>query len=479
MRNRTLDAVARFRHPDRFLTGGRSARLAVLLEGDVVGETNRVLVVDDDALMTRTLGRSLARCGFDVIVAHDPVTARAHLERGPFELVITDVRLTRDPRDRSGIDVLSLARQSCAYTVAITGSDDPVLVRDVMAVRPDRCLFKREIVGPRLASELRDLVCARRRGAPVSAQSAALRALIGESAPMRKVREEIEAYAALDSPVLITGENGTGKELVAGALHALSKRKGPFEALSVCEIASSLFESELFGHVRGAFSGAEHEHAGAFERARDGTLFLDEIGDLSIDLQPKLLRAIESRTVRRLGGRSPTDVRVRLVCATNADLAQAIEAKRFRRDLFHRLEVLRIDLPPLRERREDIPALLSAFGARFGQKLTPDAIEWLSARPYPGNVRELRNLVERLAAARATTVDLPTAMRAAGVTPGPPAVASLRSQIRSLEQTEIDRAMVAAAGNKAAAARHLGISRFALLRRLSQAQNLPPPTELE
>lgn len=431
---------------------------------------SRVLVVDDDVSVVGAIGRGLKRSGFAVTEAYDADTARARIRDGALDLVVTDVRLSAsDVSDRSGIDVLRLARRASLRTVVLTGADDPALVRDVMVERPDLCILKRELEIPRLATALRGLLPAH---APTDVHPA-LRALVGQSLAMREVRAQIEAFARRPSAVLITGENGTGKELVATALHALSGVQGRFEAVNVCELPTTLFESLLFGHTRGAFSGAEHDHPGAFERADGGTLFLDEIGELPLTLQPKLLRAIESQQVRRIGARTPTDVRARLICATNVPLREQVAQGRFREDLLHRLDVLRIHLPPLRARTEDISILLSTFGARVGIRFASDAVDWLATRAYPGNVRELGNVVHRLAALVEGEVDLAAAMRATATPSGERS--PLPERLRSLERTTIEEAMRATNGNKAEAARRLGISRFALIRRLAPARIVPPP----
>ncbi len=228
--------------------------------------------------------------------------------------------------------------------------------------------------------------------------------MIGTSEAMQNVFRKIELYGPSEAPVVITGETGTGKELTARALHATSSRNGgPFVAMNCVALNDELLESELFGHEKGAFTGAYRSHKGRFERADGGTLFLDEIGDMPLHLQAKLLRVLEDGTMERVGGEKPLKVDVRLVAATNVPLEAAVSTRRFREDLYHRIAVLRIHLPPLRNRREDIPLLtahfLEHFNRRYGKKirrLTADAMELLKSYAWPGNVRELKNVLERV-----------------------------------------------------------------------------------
>ncbi len=237
-----------------------------------------------------------------------------------------------------------------------------------------------------------------------SRQTTGFRNLVGSSPAMREVFRKISLYGASDAAVIITGETGAGKELVAQALHEESDRHDkPFAALNCTALSEQLLESELFGHERGAFTGAVREHRGYFERADGGTLFLDEIGDMPLHTQSKLLRVLEDGRVQRVGGEKGRLVDVRVIGATNVPLEQAVREKRFRADLYHRLAVLRIHLPPLRERTEDIPLLaelfLQQFNAKYGkgvQRLTPEAVRLLQSYLWPGNVRELRNVLERV-----------------------------------------------------------------------------------
>jgi transcriptional regulator with PAS, ATPase and Fis domain len=334
--------------------------------------------------------------------------------------------------------------------------------------------------------------------------------LVGASAVMREVFRKIRLYAASDATVIITGETGAGKELVAHALHLESRRRDkPFAALNCTAISEQLLESELFGHERGAFTGAVRDHRGYFERAHGGSLFLDELGDMPLTTQSKLLRVLEDGQVVRVGSEVPRKVDVRVIGATNVALEKAVANKEFRADLYHRLAVLRIHLPPLRERSEDIPLLAERFLAQFGhqygkpvQRLTLEAVRLLQSYLWPGNVRELRNVIERVVVESETeaigarafaewirerrqfAADLPIAQPAPS--PASPLPVALpwsgtnqsssrtaaepgrKGHKKDLSAELIRYAYAAADGNLSAAARQLGVHRATLYRHLQR-----------
>jgi transcriptional regulator with GAF, ATPase, and Fis domain len=341
-----------------------------------------------------------------------------------------------------------------------------------------------------------------------SKQDIGFRNMVGNSPAMHEVFRKIRLYAASDAAVIITGETGAGKELVAQALHDESQRhEKPFAALNCAAISDQLLESELFGHERGAFTGALREHRGYFERADGGTLFLDEIGDMPLHTQTKLLRVLEDGRVQRVGGEKPHQVDVRFIGATNVPLEQAVAEKHFRADLYHRLAVLRIHLPPLRERPEDIPLLselfLQQFNAKYGKRimrLTGEAVRLLQSYLWPGNIRELRNVIERVVVeseteaigARAFTewiserqkfsssmnvistdenhrnlpVAIPYSPHDEDKVYQGPSLYSVRGKKIDLSEDHIRAAFQKTAGNLSAAARYLGVHRATLYRHL-------------
>jgi DNA-binding NtrC family response regulator len=309
-----------------------------------------------------------------------------------------------------------------------------------------------------------------------------LSSIVGTSAPMERLRNTIRRLADTDATVLIRGETGTGKELVARALHHLGPRTGePFVALNCSALPGTLIESLLFGHQKGAFTGADRRVRGQFELAGAGTILLDEIAEMPGDLQAKLLRVLEDRRFRPLGAELELPLRARVLAATHVDLEERIREGRFRRDLYYRLGVLAVRVPPLRERTEDIPLLLSTFAASRGLhlQLSHEAMLWMLRRPWPGNVRELRNLVERIAVLAANgPISVPALVELAGERPqnsdaevhrlarallalpdeyGPP--------LRVMERAVLQQALESCGGNKSAAARMIGIDRKALERR--------------
>ncbi len=369
--------------------------------------TTTVLVVDDDRDICVALEMLLRYEGFEVWTAPNGKQALARLEKEQgagrrADLVLTDVKMP----DMDGLALLEKLRErpDPPAVVMISGHGDVATAVD--AVRRGALDFlekpldqNRVLVA--LQNALRQTKLAKENRGLRQALSERWE-LVGESESMRRLKAEVARIAASDAPVLIRGENGTGKEVVARTLHfASAVSSGPFVPVNCAAIPSELIESELFGHEKGSFTGAYERRIGHFEAAHGGTLFLDEIGDMPLAAQAKVLRALETREITRVGGSKPLTVEIRVVAATNADLDQAVAEKSFRMDLFYRLNVVPLRIPPLRERPEDVPLLarhfLAQIAARTGRRpraLEPDALACLCALPYPGNVRQLRNLLE-------------------------------------------------------------------------------------
>ena len=363
-----------------------------------------VMVVDDDPDICVALEMTLKYEGFEVWTAKNGKLALSRLdseERRP-DVLLTDVKMP----DMDGLSLLKevVTRPDAPPVVMISGHADVATAVDAVKEGATDFLEKpldqnRVLVAVRNAMRQKALT---RENVGLRKQLGHKWELIGKSEPMQQLREEIARVAVADVPVLITGENGTGKELVARNLHLQGPQaSGPFVAVNCAAIPAELVESELFGHERGSFTGAHERRIGHFEAADGGTLFLDEIGDMPLAAQSKVLRALETREITRVGASHSTMVQIRVLAATNADLAKAVEEKEFRMDLFYRLSVVPLRLPSLRERGEDIPLLAQRFleevAERVGlraRELSPEAQAYLKTLPFPGNVRQLRNLME-------------------------------------------------------------------------------------
>ena len=363
-----------------------------------------ILVVDDEAGVRSSLAGILGDEGYAVTACDSGEAGLAALEARRYDLVLLDVWLP----GLDGLEVLRRIRERDSELPVVVISGHGTIETAVKAVRLGAQDFvekplslektvlavRNALRQRRLESQLREL----------RQQLDARYAMVGESPALQRLREEIRQAAPSNGRVLIFGENGTGKELVARAIHAQSQRAaGPFVEVNCAAIPEELIESELFGHTKGAFTGAHATRKGKFELADGGTLFLDEIGDMSLKTQAKVLRALQEQRVEPVGGSGSVDVDVRVIAATNKDLEAEIRGGRFREDLYFRLNVIPFQVPPLRDRREDIPLLVRHFmqvlcaeHGRKAREVVPDALEALARLPWPGNVRELRNILERL-----------------------------------------------------------------------------------
>jgi two-component system nitrogen regulation response regulator NtrX len=365
-----------------------------------------VLVVDDESRVRRTLAEHLREEGYQVLEAKDAAAADQILAReaGGVDLLLVDVKMPGE----DGVAFLTRHEDLAQHTPFVMMSGHGTIELAVQAVRHGAFDFLEKGFTPeRLTLTVEralEMTRLRRQNRALIEERGALHRLVGKSKVMRGLRDAIKRAAPTPAKVLILGENGVGKELVARAIHDLSpRREGPFVRLNCAAIPRDLVESELFGHEKGAFTGAEARKQGKLELAHTGTLFLDEVGDMSLEAQSKLLRALESNEYERVGGTRTLTFDSRIIAATNKDLKREVEENRFRKDLFYRLNVIPIEVPPLRERSEDVPLLidhyLQYFRGEYGRPhlaIGPEAIDLLARHSWPGNVRELRNVVERL-----------------------------------------------------------------------------------
>jgi two-component system response regulator AtoC len=452
-------------------------------------QSHRILVVDDEEKMRRLLEMSLKNMGHEVVQAADGIEALARFDEAPFDLMMTDLNMPR----MDGMQLLKNLRER--------GEEIPVIVLTAFgsietAVQAMKLGAADYIIRP---FEMETVELAVTRALALGTMQRENRFLrdevergwgefIGRSARMRELYQLVQQVAPARSSVLIVGETGTGKELVARAIHQASGRGGLFVPLNCAAIPGELLESELFGHQKGAFTGAHRERMGKFELASGGTIFLDEITEMPPALQAKLLRVLQEEAVERLGAQSAVQVDLRVVAATNRDPQRAMAEGKIRQDLFFRLNVVRVDVPPLRERREDIPLLAEYFLHKYSRELgrqvphlSPAVLQSLLSYAWPGNVRELENLMERASVlCGGTTVEpslLPAEM--AGETPvastsapaSEPATFEslvLDEQVAALEQRLIRTALERSGDNKSAAARLLGVSERTLWYKLKK-----------
>ncbi len=455
-------------------------------------EPFRVLVVDDEVLYARAIARSLARQGFEAGVANSASDALKMVDQGQWDVILLDHKLP----DGDGIEMIPsmLGRQKAASIIVMTAFE--AIPNAIQAIRngAEDYRVKQTSIQPLVdaVTEIHVRRLSYRSGRETAG------GLVGESPPMRQVALEIERVAPSGATVLLTGETGSGKEVAAREIHRLSGRgRCPFVAVDCASLPAHLVESLLFGHEKGAFTGADQTRTGAFQDAGDGTIFLDEIGEMPQDLQTRLLRVIESRTFKRVGSNRELPMEARVIAATNRDLAAEVGAGRFRLDLFQRLSVFPINLPPLRKRGSDVLILAGIFIAdvcrAMGTQLrrfSPQTEACLLSYDYPGNVRELKNIIERAVILTDSVViepgHLPDRVRnpyrpAAAPQDLPPATAGRAGVVDlgfvpgvdtldAFEERLIREVLDRAGGNRSEAARMLGISRFALLRRLEKLE---------
>jgi DNA-binding NtrC family response regulator len=447
----------------------------------------RVLVVEDEAGIRLALTGLLRREGYEVVQCERGADALAQLESSEFDFVLTDLALGEGP---SGLDVMRCARERQPETpiVMITAHGSEKIAVEAMKLGAEDYVPK-----PFDNDEIRLVVRRALERTQLARENRLLRArverefgmgnLVGRGPGMRAVFETIRKVAETDLTVLIRGESGTGKELVAQALHEASARsKGPFVAVNCAAISRELVESELFGHEKGAFTGADARRIGRFEAAHGGTIFLDEIGDMAPDTQAKVLRVLQERSFERVGGAKPISVDVRVVAATHRDLEKDVAAGRFREDLYYRLKVVEIRLPALRERPEDLPALAERFltqvAERLGRpkkRLTPGALAALAAHAWPGNARELRNVIEQsVVLAPGEEIEAAElrlageAQLARGAAGELPFAEAKRAAVEGFEREFLLRALRANGGNVSRTAEAIGMVRQSLQQKIRE-----------
>jgi DNA-binding NtrC family response regulator len=449
----------------------------------------RILIADDQADVLAALSLLLKGERYQIQTASSPEGVLKFIDTHEFDVILIDLNYARDTTSGSeGLDLLSRIRAAdpTLPVVVMTAWGSVDIAVEAMR-RGARDFIQKPWDNARLLAVLRtqvELAEALRRGRRLEAENMALRdessnelpQIVAESPAMKSVLNLVERIGPADANVLITGENGTGKEVVTRLLHSISTRRNkPLISLNAGALAEGVFESELFGHVRGAFTDAKTDRVGRFELADGGTLFLDEIGNVPLNLQPKLLRVLETGEFERVGSSKTQKVNVRLLSATNADLHAEVAQGRFRQDLLFRLNTVEIRLPPLRDRIEDIPVLAEHFlklhRERYRRPImgfTPEAIDALRQHPWPGNVRELDHVVER--AVLMSPGNIVTAFDLA-LEATPDARLSARLEEMSLEDAErllIKKALARFEGNANRAAEALGLSRSALYRRLQK-----------
>ena len=455
-------------------------------------QERHLLLVEDEAPLREATAERLAEAGYRVTEAESGEVARDLLAEFAFDAVITDLRLP----GIDGVQVVDLALERYPEIVAVVVTGYGTVQDAVTAIKRGATDF---VMKPFPFDHLLHILSTAFEQRRLKSENEYLRSqlqeryrfegIVGRSRPMRDLFQLLETVAGTTSTILITGETGTGKELVARAIHHNSPRRHQrFVAINCGAIPDALLEAELFGHVRGAFTGAFNSRQGRLEQAHRGTLFLDEIGTMSTSLQAKLLRALQERAFERVGGNETRRVDVRVIAATNSDLMRLVEEGHFREDLYYRLNVIPIHLPPLRERREDIPLLVGDFVERIGATQTPprrgvavsqNAMRRMMAYRWPGNVRQLENAIERALAlspgrSHIETSDLPGEIQSDGESPLDPTIVlpetglDLQEHLQRIERALIGEALERTGDNRQQAAQLLGLKRTTLIEKMKR-----------
>lgn len=442
-----------------------------------------LLIVDDEANTLASLSRAFRLAGHDATVCDNPVKALEIAKSREFDLILSDVVMP----GKDGLALLEELKQQGVVTPVVMMSGQAHIEMAVRATKLGALDFlEKPVSSDKLMLTVENVLKVRR----LESENRQLKQRLGKheivwkGETMRRVMAQLERVASSESRICILGETGTGKELVARTIHERSPRSsGPFVTLNCAAVPAELIESELFGHEKGSFTGASGRHIGKFEQADQGTIFLDEIGDMPLPMQAKLLRVLEEGEVERIGGEKPIAVNVRVVVATHRDLETRVREEKFRQDLFHRIYVFPLVLPPLRERREDIPALIKHFADQVCEQnswkpvpFSEDAMQALQEYSWPGNVRELRNMVERLMLLAtedqvdASTAELALPKNSLGHQPGVTSASSgpLADRVEAFERDVILSELKRTHQNMSMAAKSLGLERSHLYKKAEQ-----------
>lgn len=439
------------------------------------GLNNMILIIDDDSAIRLSLGLLLKRAEYEVDYAENPDEALTKIRATEYDLMLMDMNYTRSTTGEEGIELLMKTRifqpETPVILITAWGSIE-LAVKGMKAgaydfiTKPWNNLVLLQRVKTALSLNSKE---------DQTPESFNRGGIIGNNKSLLELLSTVERIAPTDAPVLILGENGTGKEMIANAIHINSKRRSaPFVMVNLGGISQSLFESEMFGHAKGAFTGAVAARKGRFEMADKGTIFLDEIGDLDMSCQVKLLRVLQQHTFEPLGDSRPKKVDIRVVCATNADLSSMVSQRTFREDLFYRINLITLRLPALRERRDDIPLLVRHFISEVAQRsgtdipeISSEAMEFLTRLPYPGNIRQLKNMVERAVLIGGGRLEKETFSSMEGINADSVDLKPAGT-LDDMEKLAIEEALAKSEGNLTQASRILGITRQTLYRRMEK-----------